>query len=220
MPCLPARVTARAPARIAARIATRFSSRAPARHRGPARWVWIFALLAGLMTATACGREAPPPGAGEVLSAMEAAMEATAQPLPEGVTYLRSALQTEGDGTRVLTDTLFSALYGEAARGLLAAEGTSAQDGGGAAVNDAAIFLSMAPYPCELAVFRCSDVRTAATVAGLCRGRLDAVARGYGESEWREVAASGLVAVEGSYVLLVVAEDPEAVLAAAAGVIP
>lgn len=170
-----------------------------------------------------CGEETPPPSADTVLSAMQASMTETAQTLPDGLTYTRAT--PEGYPT-YLSDTLFSALYGEAARGLLTADETAggtadeASDGGSVPpVNDAAIFLSVAPYPCELAVFRCSDTRTAATVAGICRARLDTVSRGYKGGEWEAVAQGGRVVVEGCFVLLAVAEDPEAVLEAARRVI-
>lgn len=169
----------------------------------------------------ACGGQEPPPiSAREVLTAMQAVMTETAQPLPDGLLYTRAA---DPSSPAYLTDIFFSALYGEAARGLLdgdAMEGTpSATEGSVPAVGDAAIFLSVAPYPCELAVFRCSDIRTATTVAGLCRGRLDAVARGYAGSEWQPIAERGRVAVEGCYVFLVIAEDPQAVLETATGMV-
>ncbi len=153
----------------------------------------------------ACGTSDPPPPAAEVLSAMLSAMEDTAQPLPDGVLRLTAA---SADSPEHLTETFFSALYGEAARGLL---------GEGAApsppITDAALFLSLSPYPCELACFRCADESAARTVAGLCRGRLDTLSQGYAESEWAGVAAGGRVAVEGSYVLLALCEDPASVLA-------
>ena len=165
---------------------------------------------------SACGKETPPPPAMEVLTAMQATMTDTAQTLPDGLTYTRSA---EPSSPEHLTDALFSALYGEAARGLLSADGSAGQEGS-PAIGDVAIFLSIAPYPCELAVFRCSDLRSAATVAGLCRTRLDTVARGYGDSEWASISQNGRVAVDGCYVLLAVAEDPEAVLAEARRLLP
>lgn len=175
----------------------------------------------------ACGpKEAPPPSAARVLAAMTEAMTATAQPLPDGLTYTRT---TDPSSPSYLTDTLFSALYGEAARGLLSAE--SAPESGEVTpgevtpgdpppLGDAAIYLSLSAYPCELAVLRCSDLETAATVAGLCRSRLDILQRGYRNSEWAEVAAGGRVAVEGCYVLLAVVEDPGAVLEAARRILP
>ena len=160
----------------------------------------------------ACRRDVPPPTASEVLTAMLAAMEETAQTIPAGVLRLTAA---PADSPDYLTDTFFSALYGEAARGLLTAEG----EDGYRAVNDATLFLSMSAYPCELAVFRCSDVRGAATVAGLCRSRLDTLARGFKGSEWEDVAAGGQIIVEGCFVVMVVAEDPRGVLEAARGVL-
>lgn len=167
----------------------------------------LICLLLLCIPLCACGGQEPPPiPAREVLSAMQAVMTETAQPLPDGLLYTRS---TDPSSPAYLTDTFFSALYGEAARGLL--DGDTAGDTA-PAVGDVAIFLSVAPYPCELAVFRCSDIRTATTVAGLCRGRLDTVARGYAESEWQAVAEGGRVAVEGCYVFLVMAEDPDAVI--------
>ena len=146
---------------------------------------------------TACRASLPPPGAAELLSIMQTAMTDTAQLLPEGLIYTRAAPEgTPGH----LSDTLLSALYGEAARGIL-----DTAEGGG--VEDVALFLSVSSYPCELAVFRCTDTRTAADVAALCRGRLDLVERGFAGSPWQAVAAGGRVSVEGCFVFLVIAED-------------
>ena len=170
-------------------------------------------LLIPLLLLTACTpRAVPPPSALAVLEAMQAAMTDTAQTLPDGLIYHRGTpADGETPGVFHLTDTFLSALYGEAARGLLDGDGTEA-----GVLGDAAIFLSVAPYPCELAVFRCSDVRTAAAVASLCRGRLDTVAKGYAHGEWAEVAGRGAVTVEGCFVLMAMAEDPAAVLRRAA----
>ena len=160
---------------------------------------FLWSICAALL---ACdGGNTPPPSAGEVLTVMTDTLRSP----PDGLLYTRSA---DPAGPNYLTDTFFSALYGEAARGLL--ESVSSADGV-AAVGDVAMFLSVAPYPCELAVFRCSDIRTAATVAGLCRGRLDTVTRGFAGSEWQEIAEGGRVAVKGCYVVLVIAEDAETV---------
>ena len=52
-------------------------------------------------------------------------------------------------------------------------------------------------------------------MAGLCRGRLDTLARGYKGSEWEGVAAGGQVVLAGNYVFLVICEDPAPVLEAA-----
>jgi hypothetical protein len=109
-----------------------------------------------------------------------------------------------------LTDVLLSALYGEAARGWL-----SDHDGGSPLINDAALLLPAARHPCELAVFRCSDVRGVATVATVCRARLDAIRRAWQGSEWEDVVENATVAVEREYVLLIVAPDAESAFAAA-----
>ena len=164
-------------------------------------------LSAALLLLPACGRENPPSSAAEVLAAMLTAMEATAQPLPDGITRLSFA---PADTPDRLTETFFSALYGEAARGLLGGDSTESPP-----ITDAALFLSLSPYPCELGVFRCADESTAGTVAGLCRGRLDTLARGYKGSEWEGVAAGGQVVLAGNYVFLVICEDPAPVLEAA-----
>ena len=173
-------------------------------------------LLSVLSLPSCAGRETPPPSAMDVLAAMQKAMTDTAQPLPDGLTYTRGA---DVDAPSYLTDTLFSALYGEAARGLFQPD---TNDGNQAVppIGDVALFLAVSPYPCELAVFRCSDLRSAATVAGLCRGRLDTVAQGYRGSEWESVAQGGKVTVDGCYVLLAVAEDPDEVLARAKRLLP
>ena len=156
---------------------------------------------------SACGTSDPPPAASEVLTAMLTAVTDTAQPLPDGVIRLSSA---PVDSPDYLTETFLSALYGEAARGLLGEDSTHSRP-----VQDAALYLSVAPYPFELGAFRCADGDTARTVAALCRGRLDTLARGYGGSEWERVAAGGQVGVEGNYVLLVLCEDPASALKAA-----
>ena len=163
-------------------------------------WLMIFAVLFPACTS------APPPAASEVLTAMLVAVESTAQTLPDGVIRLTAA---PADSPDRLTETFFSALYGEAARGLLGEDATPSPP-----IQDAALYLSMAPYPCELGVFRCVDEDTARAVAALCQGRLDALARGYAGSEWEGVAAGGRVSVAGRYVLLAVCEDPHSPLEA------
>lgn len=157
-----------------------------------------------LLSAAACGRgEEPPPAAEELLRAMQGVMSRTAQVLPEGLLYRRGA---SPDAPDYLTDTLFTALYGRAAEGLLEGDG----EGGTASLGDAALFLSVAPYPCELAVFRCTDVDAIPTVVSLCHSRVDTVLRGF-EGSPAENAATGLVTVKGCFVLLIIAEDPQAV---------
>ncbi len=167
----------------------------------------LLLLLTAVLLLSACGKESPPPPAAEVLSVMLAAMEETTQPLPDGVTRLTAA---DPATPECLTETFFAALYGEAAKGLLGGDATASPP-----ITDAALFLSLAPYPCELAVFRCADGSAARTVAGLCRGRLDTLARGYAGSEWASVTAGGQVAVEGNYVLLILCEDPKPLAEAA-----
>jgi hypothetical protein len=105
-----------------------------------------------------------------------------------------------------LTEVFLSALYGEAVRGMLGEDTAQSPP-----VTDAALFLSLSPYPCELGVFRCADGDTAREMAGLCRGRLDTLARGFAGSEWESIAAGGQVAVEGNWVLLILCEDSQAV---------
>ena len=157
-----------------------------------------------MLLLSSCGRATPPPSASEVLSAMLRTVTDTAQPLPDGVIRLSAA---PADSPNRLNETFFSALYGEAARGLLAGEGTS-----GPAVQDAAIFLSVAPYPCELGAFRCTAGNTARELAALCRGRLDTLSRGFSGGEYGSVASGGRVAVAGNWVFLALCEDPGAVL--------
>ena len=169
-------------------------------------------LSAALLFLPACGKSDPPPAASEVLTAMLTAMEDTAQPLPDGITRLTAA---PAESPHRLTETFFSALYGEAARGLLG-DGTAATP----PVQDAALYLSVSPYPCELGVFRCADEDTARAVMALCRGRLDTLAQGYAGSEWEGIASGGRVAVRGRYVLLALCEDPAAALEAGRGLAP
>jgi len=168
--------------------------------------LWLSVVLVIHLAACSWG-SAPPPAAREVLAAMQDAMVSSAQPLPDGRVYTRAA---DPDSPAYLTDVLFAALYGEAARGLFEADGDAV-----APVSDAAVYLSLAAYPCELAVFRCSDTRTAATVAGLCQSRLDTLARGYAATEWAELAARGRVSVKDCFVLMVLCDDPARTLAAA-----
>ena len=169
-------------------------------------------LLIWTLQLPACGRNTPPPAASEVLTALLSAMESTNQPLPDGVIRLTAA---PADSPDRLTATFFSALYGEAARGLMVEGGCESPP-----VQDAALYLSVSPYPCELGVFRCADGDTAREVEALCRGRLDTVARGFAGSEYAAVASGGRVAVVGNWVFLAVCEDPTTILDAAEGALP
>ena len=143
----------------------------------------------------------PPASAGEVLVAMEGAAGMS------GILRTRSA---SPDSPLYLTDVLLAAVYGEAARGWL-----TDNDGGVPLVNDAALSLPAARHPCELAVFRCSDARAVATAARGCRSRLEAIRRVWQGSEWDGVLESAIVTVEGDCVLLIVAPQPDVILAAA-----
>lgn len=169
-------------------------------------------LLIWTLQLPACGRNTPPPAASEVLTALLSAMESTNQPLPDGVIRLTASPE---DSPNRLTATFFSALYGEAARGLLGEDSTHSRP-----VQDAALYLSVSPYPCELGVFRCVDEDTARAVAALCRGRLDTLARGFRGSAYEVAASGGRVTVEGNWVLLVLCEDPTPVLDAARRLLP
>ena len=157
-----------------------------------------------MLLLSSCGRATPPPSASEVLSAMLETAETTTRSLPDGVLRLTSA---PSDSPSFLTETFFSALYGEAARGLL-----SEGEGQAPSVQDAALYLSVSPYPCELGVFRCADGRGAAEMADLCLGRLDILSRGFAGGEYEEAAKGGRVAVVGNWVLLVLCEDPAPLL--------
>ncbi len=143
---------------------------------------------------TGCRRQTPPASALTVLSAMSEGMSTT---------HIYTRAVAESDGT-YLSDTLFSALFGEAARGLLRGDAHTP-----AAINDVAILLSISKTPVELAVFRCSDARGTATAEGLARTRLDAVRRAWVGTEWEVLTAEGFVAVEGSYVLLIITPHPD-----------
>ena len=151
---------------------------------------------------------APPPDAREVLTAMTAA----AGTLPAGRVYDRRAAP-EGKG--YLSDTLFSALYGPAARGWLGSDEADADDGGTAMIPDAAVFLSEIPHPGELAVLVCADSDSALSAAGLCRLRLDTLMNTWKDSEYAVWTDRAAVTVVDCCVLMAVVPDPDAVFAAA-----
>lgn len=165
-------------------------------------------LLCALLFLTGCGRVTAPASSSAVLAAMCAEPGGAGQDIAATCAVYTRAASPYGD--EYLSDTLFSALYGEAARGLL--QGT---DEIPAAINDAAVCLSVAPVPLELAVFRCSDTRGTATAVGLCRARLETVRGAWRGTDHEAVVTEGVVTVEGSYVLLVVAPNPDRVLRAA-----
>ncbi len=177
-------------------------------------------LLALIFSLFGCGKSAPPTPAADVLAAMVETLGTSHTTR----TYTRASDPQGGD---YLSDTLFSALFGEASRGLLGGDGTAPADSGGAtgtaagtaavpaAIGDAAVCLSLSPTPVELAVFRCSDARGTTTAAGIAQARLDTVRAAWVGTEWEALTRDGRVAVVGSYVLLIIAENPDAALSAA-----
>ncbi len=184
------------------------------RRRHRTATVCCLLLALAVITLSACGPSAPPPPASTVLAAMQAADPT----LPPGAIYDRAA---PVDAPVYPTDTLLTALYGSAVETLILGKNTAS-----ATVSppretvaqpqvDLAFFLAQALHPGEMAVFRCSDARTVTAAATLARTRLDAIRRAWADSEYAALVDRGVVAVEGSYVLLVVAEDPESILTAA-----
>jgi len=165
------------------------------------RMALLFIVVFCLLAASCSPR--PPASAEAVLDSMCAVMG-------EGANGLVRVRGVPSDSPLYLTDALLSALYGSAARGWLEAE-----DGDTPLINDAALFLSVAQIPFELAVFRCSDARGAATAAAICRARLDTIRRAWQGSQWTGELENAVVVVEGEFVLLVVAPDPDVVLEAA-----
>ncbi len=176
-------------------------------------------LVALFLSLTGCRGEVPPASAASVLLAMCETLPVSGQPEGDATAgdtqgmggvalYTRSG---DPAGGGFLSETLFSALFGEAARGLLS-QATDTPDAAASAtvaVNDAAVCLSVMPTPVEMAVLRCSDERGAATAAGLCQTRLDALRRAWAGTECAGLVEGGRVIVAGSYVLLVVTPNPE-----------
>ncbi len=172
-------------------------------------WRWIAAgvALCLLFSAAGCRRDRPPAPADAVLLAM-------ADTLGTGHTGKIYTRASNPEGGEFLSETLFSALFGEAARGLL--RGT---ENAPPAINDAALYLSVSPTPVELAVFRCSDMRGTATAEGLARTRLDSLRNAWRDTDWADMTESGTVIVSGNYVLLILAPNPDRAEAAAGRVI-
>lgn len=197
------------------------TSKRPRRVRG---LVCMLLLIGLVLCSVGCeGRDSQiPASAEEVLRAM---LEACAsQSWPDGTVRTRRADPASPD---YLPDALVSALFGEASRGWFVTDGESDAP----MVDDAAMFLSSAIHPAEVAVFRCTDaggaVSGTASAAKQCRARLEALRAAWAGSAdagerfgdyavWLERA---VVAVEGQYVMLVVADDPDAMVNAARGVI-
>ncbi len=195
------------------------------RRRHRRRVAAVIWLLVGLLMAGCARGGTAPPDAVTVLGAVRDAMQNSGQPLPDGRIYHRAC---DPAGPDYLGDTLLAALLGDPVRELLtAAEGgaatsdTTAVDATPpAAINDAALFLSTAPHPGEIMILRCSDARGTATAAGLCRARLAAIRHAWQGTDYATLTDRAVVAVEGSYVILVVAEDPPRALKDARRLIP
>lgn len=180
---------------------------------GRLAWVWLLVLTVVPGCLSGCGRTPPPP-ARDVLEAMCAA----AGTMPVGEVYDRAS---DPAGKGYLSDVLFAALYGPAARGRLGGTESDAPDepAAPAMIPDAAVFLSSRQHPAELAVLRCADADGALTAASLCRLRLDSL-----RDEWQGTDCAlwvdrADVTVEGCYVLMAVVPDPEAAFDAARRVI-
>ncbi len=174
----------------------RFASTCPWARRPTRRFLSALAvmlLVAVTLPLAACTATPPPETAADRLETLLAERRAVG-PLPRGMTYHRHA---DPASRAYLDEDLFSALFGEAARGLLSpvpdVTGTST---GVPPVNDVALYLSATAAPGELAVLRCSDRRTAETVAKLCAARLDTLRRAH-------PTAIGEVRMEGMMVLLI-----------------
>ena len=158
-------------------------------------------------------QSAPPAGAIEVLTAMQKADPQA----PDGVVRVRSALAAAPDLTSptYLRDDLFSALYGSDCLSWFSP--TVLSDGSVCSplIDDVAVYLSTVQHPFELAVFRCTDSAGAVAAAKQCQQRLNTVRQTWRGSDEEVLCARGRVEIVGTYVLLVIASDPEAVLEAA-----
>lgn len=170
-------------------------------------WVASLVIVCLLgMPMTGCGgRSAPPVDAACVLDAMISA----ANDLPSGYgRYFKADPSTK----QSLSPTLLSALYGASARQWLG-------DSKETVLDDAAIYLTQQQHPFELAVLRCRNQGDIAggegSVLGICQSRLAAVYLSWQGSEYEEVALQGTVVHYGSFVIMVIAQDPEPILKAA-----
>ena len=131
-----------------------------------------------------------------------------AAPHPQGSSRSLSTSPEAGG----LTPTLLSALYGATAEKWI-------REGEFSVIDDAALFLSEAMHPFELAVFRCVDEGDVsggmASVLGVCSGRLDLIKKAWSDSAYETCTQQGRVTFFDAYVILVVAEDPDPIIKAA-----
>lgn len=156
-----------------------------------------------------CGiQERIPASADAVLKAMLSA----AGEYPHG--RLRNT-SSASDTPEYLTTELLSSLYGEATRQWC----HETSDGGKDIVDDAAIYLSEAPHPFEMAVFRCTDEGDLSggmgSVLGICSSRLDLIRNAWKGTDYATLTEGAVVAFYGQFVLLIVAEETEDILQAA-----
>ncbi len=162
-------------------------------------------LIALLLAVTSCA--SAPPAAKEVLSAMCK----TQKSLPAGRFYVRSAPE---DGEGLLSSDLFAATFG-----------TAADPPELELITDAALYLCYSDSV-ELGVLLCQSADAAASVARLCRHRLDLLSRyripGSEESANPSVPSapssalddSGLLTVRGRWVVYCLTPDPDAAMRA------
>lgn len=170
----------------------------------------VLLLMAAAFLLVSCGTENPPAQARDVAAAMLAAIPSP----PAGRILSRDA---DPAGKEYLSGTLLSALFGPACRDWLGDEPESDTDGGHSEplIGDAAVFLPTGLHPGELAVFRCTRADGAVSAAAVCENRLAALRSAWKDSTYGDLLARACVRVEGCWVLLIVADDPDAVLAAA-----
>ena len=173
---------------------------------------WIL-LLCVIWTGTVSCRKEAPVQAVSVLNAMQA----EAKPLPAGLVYDR---RSDPAGKEYLSDVLFAALYGPAARGCFGEDRQTGEAEGSSVVpplaDDGALFLSAVPHPAELAVLRCPDPSSALSVAALFRERLETLRIAWAGTEYAEWVEMGQVTVVDGFVLFAVCPNAEAVLRAGA----
>lgn len=151
------------------------------------------------------------------VTVLQAMMAATGDDWPQGDTYaltttpVSEPVTVPDEEIKTLTDTLISALYGEASRGWLTGEDPP--------VCDAAVFLPTVQHPAELAVFRCATAEDAGTVAMTCRARLDDLTRHWETGAYAAWVGGATVTVRERYVLLILTDDPSPLLHAASSAI-
>lgn len=160
-----------------------------------------------LLTCACSMKKRPPATALEVLTAM---LNATT-PSEGRIRTLTAETETQRLPTELLT-----ALYGSTAEKWFEA-------GEGSLIDDGAVYLSEVMHPFEMAVFRCIDQGDVsggmASILGVCASRLEIIKAAWQGSDYDTFVQNATVTYCGSYVILVVAEDPEPIIKAAKKVI-